>query len=100
MSERTYYIVEVTCREVKAYNGNILTPENQIAYLGWSSEYGYPSVSTGKSSAKHFDKPPSKSTIAQWDGMPWYYQIKSARIIPVRELKIYETEEMEPIIVK
>lgn len=98
MSKRTYYIVEVTCREMRAYDGSIVTKEDSKAYLGWSHEGGgWPSIDREKKYAKQFDHIPTKKEISQWDGMPWYYVIKTAKVIPVEEVKIHTITEGEAI---
>lgn len=83
--EKEYYIVSVELREVKAYDGHVLTHEGKIGWLG--VEQGYPQVESNKRHAHKFDKPPDKPAIAKWDGMPWYY-----RIIPDSEI-IYKVIE-------
>ena len=94
-SQSKFYIVEVICREVKAFDGSVMVAQGTKAYLGESE--GYPSVTTHKEHAKRFETPPKRYVIAKWDGMPWYYRFTEAEIIPCVETKVYSLEEGERI---
>lgn len=88
-----YYIVEATLKEVKAFNGKVLTPEGKKEWLCISE--GYPSFTTNEAVAKKFDEPPSRDHVANWDGMPWYCRIKGYRTHHiVRETTITTTREI------
>ena len=72
---KTYYIACARCREVKAYDGSILTKDDTIAWLGYDD--GYSACQRNKSSAHHFktaEEIPEKSL--KHDGMPWFFQLK------------------------
>lgn len=83
----TYYIVECLNREVKAYDGSVLTKENSVTYL--STDSGYYSHTRESKYAEKFKTPPTREVVAQYDGMPWYNRIKSHRVIKVTEEKIF-----------
>ncbi len=94
LKTKTYYIVEVKLKECKAYNGSVLTPEDDVAYLSHTPEGGgWNTISTDKSNATHFDTPPTTVIVAQWDGMPWYCNIKSHKVIEVIEKSYFERNE-------
>jgi len=103
-TEKEFYIVRCTLREVKAYDGSILTKQGTPAVLGWTPEGGgFPEVHGEHDSAHEFKEPPTPETIARWDGMPWYSRIEpgSARVLKVREVRTYErTEEAVPLNVR
>ena len=92
MSTQEYYIVSVRCRQVKAYDGSILTKEDEVVWLGFDD--GYIQCQRVKSQAHHF-----KDLIAldssKWDGMPWYCRLKAGTqlIFKVRETHIVERSE-------
>lgn len=95
MSEmkREYYIVRVTFHQVKAFNGSVLTDEDATGVLTITDgDYsGYPAcVSAPKDSISghRFTKPPTRQEIMKWDGMPWYYRIKTAEIVKVNEVEV------------
>jgi hypothetical protein len=91
MAKETYYIVEVILKEVKSYDGSILTKENSVGYLGESSGYG--TVQTSKEWATKFETIPDTKKVSQYDGMPWYCRIKSHKVIKVEEEFIHNRKE-------
>lgn len=88
----TYYIVSVKLREVKAFNGDIITREGTEGWLGEDSEY--PSIYTNKRWAKKFTKPLKKSEVASYDGMPWFHRIIPGSVI-IHEIAV---TKVEPIV--
>jgi hypothetical protein len=86
-----YFIVEATLKEVKAYDGSVLTREDEVRWLSMSD--GYPSFSRNAKDAHRFASQPTKKFIASWDGMPWYCRMKSTRIFRVKRETITTIEE-------
>jgi hypothetical protein len=93
--EEEYYIVKVKLKEVKAFDGSHLHREDEVAWLGMSE--GYPSVGSDQAHAHKFDTPPLKTTIAKWDGMPWYCRIKEAEIYKITNKTDYDKRTYGPI---
>lgn len=88
-TDETYYLVKVRLKEVKAYNGNVLTREDEERYLGDSE--GYYQIGARP---KRFTTPPTRDEVAKWDQAPWYCVIKSAEVIKVTEKMVHtRTEE-------
>lgn len=94
-SAREFYIVSAKTKEVKAFDGKVLTKKNATVWLGESE--GYPQCSTNKLWAKEFTKVPTLKTLNSWDGMPWYYQLMedSVQVYKVSERQTYFREEEE-----
>lgn len=90
-TSKHYYIVEVTLKEVKAFDGKVITKAGANAYL--SEDDGFEQIS---SYPKQFKKPPSKAKIASYDGMPWYNRIETAKVIEINE-KITHTTDRKVI---
>ena len=92
MAEKTFYIASAECREVKAFDGKILTQDGTVIWLGMSE--GYASCGRGKGSAKRFESP-DDIHAKKWDGMPWWYRLKegSLKIYKVVETKTCSLEE-------
>ena len=101
MSEvkREYYIVRVTFHQViKSFNGSVLTKEDDTGVLTIvGGDYsGYPACVSAPSdsvSGHRFKKPPSMSEVMKWDGMPWYYRIKTADVVKVNEVEVRKFEQ-------
>ena len=90
---REYYIVRVTFRQVKAVNGSVLTKEDETGVLDMTTgDYaGYAECRRAPAdsvSGHHFKSPPSMSEVMKWDGMPWYYRIKTAEVVKVNEVEV------------
>lgn len=85
----TYWIASALCREVKAFDGSVMTPEDKLVWLGWSNEGGgWPSVDENKNRAHHFKSAEAARKEAKsWDGMPWWYRLKPGT------LKVFKIEE-------
>jgi hypothetical protein len=94
MKIETYYIVEVMLKQCKAYDGSILTKKGKVGYLSHTEEGGeWPTISGRKTEAVKFDKPPTTAEVAKWDGMPWYCNIDSHKVIEVTEKSFFEKSE-------
>lgn len=98
MDETTqeYFIASAECREVKAFDGTVLTAGGEAIWLGYSE--GYPACQTNKSAAHKFKTAEEIRTIAaQWDGMPWMYSLKpgTLRVYRVSERRTVERTEVE-----
>lgn len=82
-----YYIVRVTFKEAKAFDGDIITRDNTPGLLGMTDDH-YPACrQTDKldhTSGHRFKTKPTRKGIAAWDGMPWYYRIKTAQVVHVQ----------------
>lgn len=92
--KRKWYIVSVKCQEVRYYNGEVAVQQDETAWLGWDSEYQYPSVFRNKNWAHKFKEIPTKDEIARWDGMPWYFQF----IPDSEQVFLIEEETFDPSI--
>lgn len=64
-------LVSVRLKEAKARNGNILTHEGAIGWLGY--EDGYLQIYCSKRLAHPFEQPPRD--VMSWSGFPWYHRI-------------------------
>ena len=70
-----YYIASAECREVKSYNGSIMTADGTPVWLGYDE--GYAACQREKESAHKFKTPEEiRGKAEQWDGMPWYFALK------------------------
>jgi len=93
---KTFYIVEATLIEMKAFNGSIMQKDNSKSWLSWTHEGGgWPDHSSEKSSAYKFKSLPTTKELAKWDGMPWYYRMKSVKIFKITEETYYKRTEEE-----
>ncbi len=93
MTEEIYYKASARMQEVKAFNGSILTHDDDVRWLGESD--GYPELGAG---FKKFDSPEQiRHDAHRWDGMPWYCRMKpgSLRIVKVTERRHFERIEEE-----
>jgi hypothetical protein len=69
------FIVGGVCQQVKAYNGDILTPDGTKVYAYLSD--GYPALGRGRSNARRCpDENMAMDFLSKCDGMPWYYRMK------------------------
>ena len=100
VKEESYWLVRFRLKEVKAYNGNVLTQEGSLGYP--VTEDGWPQIrggGPGGFGGQHFKSKPSKKTLSAWDGMPWYCQIKSAEAVHVaRKTEVVETQSEPELI--
>lgn len=89
-----YYIVSVKCRQMKAYDGSILTQEGDEVWLGESE--GYRQLGT-KACAIKYHNIPSQYEINKFDGMPWYNRMipDSQKVFKVKHTKISQYQEVE-----
>lgn len=92
---KTYFIASAKCREVKAFDGSVLTEDDSEVWLGMDE--GYAQCFAGKSSAHKFKEPPTNKEAASWDGMPWYCRLKpgSLRVFKVVDRSVCATTETE-----
>jgi len=90
------FIVGGICHEMKAYNGNVLTPEGTKVYAYLSD--GYPALGRGRVNARRFsDGNMAMEFLSKCDGMPWYYRMKhgSAFLEDVTlDYKLYSKTEL------
>lgn len=92
-TERKYFIVRVTFKQVKAVDGSVMTKEDETGVLSMTTgDYaGYYECRRAPADAiggHHFDAAPTMKAVMKWDGMPWYFRIKNAEVIEVNEVEV------------
>lgn len=88
MSKTLGFMARAECRQVKAFDGKVLTEDGTVVTLDESD--GYPQCSRGRSGVFFASAAEARWRAPQWDGMPWYFQLKPGT------LRIYEVIEVEP----
>lgn len=84
IENENYWLVRFTLREVRAFNGSVLTKEGSFGYPVISD--GYPQIcksSNGSFGGRKFSEKPDIKLLEKWDGMPWYCRISSCDVINV-----------------
>ena len=92
-SIKEYYIASVECREVKSFSGTVHTYDGTIIWLGYSE--GYVSCRSKSSAHKFKTSEEIVEKALQWNGMPWYYQLKPGTLRIYRIKERYTTERTE-----
>ena len=85
------FIARAECREVKAFDGTVLTGDGEVVTLAVSD--GYPQCNRGASRGHAFvfrTADDARAKAKNWNGMPWYFQLKPGT------LRIFEVVEVEP----
>jgi hypothetical protein len=91
----TYFIASAKCYQCKAFNGNVLTHDDEEVFLGDSE--GYAQCSTSRRGAHRFTSAEeAKREAERWDGMPWYRQLKPGTL---RIFRIDMEEKLVPRLV-
>ncbi len=95
MSDKTkvYYLASVLCKQTKAYDGTILTHENDKIWLGYSE--GYAQCGSKGSAHKFKTSEEISIRVKHWDGMPWTSRLKEGtlEIIKVTDRTLHEIKE-------
>jgi hypothetical protein len=95
MSEiiRKYYVVKVTFHQVRPQAGGYpLVREDETGTLTVSEGY-YQCSSASHLLGHRFKEPPTIAEVMKWDGLPWYYRIKTAEVIEVNEREVREFDQ-------
>lgn len=73
------FIVSLRCRQMKAFDGTIMTPEDTEVWL--CTDDGYASTTTRREWAETFTSVDGiEDRAKRSDGMPWYHRFKPGTI--------------------
>jgi hypothetical protein len=91
----THYIARARCREVKAFDGTILTHDDKVVTLGTSD--GYAQCIDGIKGVYEFaSAEEARASAHRWDGMPWYCQLKPGSLMVFR---VTQVEKLVPTMI-
>ncbi len=92
---KVYYIASVLCKQVKAYSGKIIINNNYKAWLGFDVDDVYTQCVEKFYAHKFKTSKEIPDKVKNWDGMPWYFQLKEGtlEIIKVTERTLHEIKE-------
>jgi hypothetical protein len=87
MSDRVKYALRITCKEVRAFDGTILTPSGTVV---WASESSHYYSSSEERNGKippdiyTFDTFEEADAIGKtWKGYPWFYSPGVVEVVAV-----------------
>lgn len=86
---RNGFVIQVVCKEVKAYDKSILTKDGATAWVseidgGWVPATGYFCDEIPKEILSFRTYQSAEKFAKKWDGHPWYCVPKSFKIFEVK----------------